>query len=864
MHPTDLSSKLSEHSAIRVLLVEDEPDDAYLIRMQLAESGTLTCLVEHADSLAAVQQRVCGQGYRPDVVLLDLNLPDSRGIQTVRRCRALLDAPIVVLTGLDDFAANLAAIESGAEDYLTKGGDGAALRKALRYAMLRYQRNTDARLASAMFVHAHDGIMITDASAQIIEINPALTRISGYSAEDLAGQNPRRLASGCHDAVFFQEMWQAVMQHGVWRGELINRHKDGHLYHVNLSITAVRDGGHRLTQFIGVMCDITERQRAQALAAHNAELLRGAIDTIDEAFVLFDAQDRLLFCNEKYRQVYAPSAELFTPGTLFEDILRYGLQCGQFRDALGREQEWLAQRMHQHRQGHSDLVQQLGDGRVMHIKERRLPDGSTVGFRIDITDLVRATEQAQAANRAKSRFLATMSHEIRTPMNGILGMAQLLQTPKLPERDRLDYAATVLHSGHSLLSLLNDILDLSRIEAGAFQIDLAPVQPAQLLQEVGSLFAGAARNKGLQLDCRWHGAAGQCYASDGHRLHQMLCNLLANAVKFTARGQIEVQGRELERDGGSALLEFAVSDTGIGVAADQQAQLFEPFSQADGSITREYGGSGLGLSIVRRLAELLGGSVGVSSSPGQGARFWFQVRAQVGVLEPTPERDPAAGDRHIETMPCLSGNVLVAEDNPVNCLVIEGLLCKLGLTVDLVDNGRLALDYITQGRHADLILMDLHMPLMDGYTATQEIRHWELAQALRHTPIIALTADAFEKDRQRCLAVGMDDFLTKPVKLDDLQRALQRWLPVLPALTPDSPAADPDGPQLDALLQETLELLALHKFDAIERFDALQALVQGTHLAQAVQEIDAHVRGMRFDEARVLLGTLRPSRDAVG
>jgi len=267
---------------------------------------------------------------------------------------------------------------------------------------------------------------------------------------------------------------------------------------------------------------------------------------------------------------------------------------------------------------------------------------------------------------------------------------------------------------------------------------------------------------------------------------------------------------------------------------------------------------------VRRLAELLGGSVGVSSSPGQGARFWFQVRAQVGVLEPTPERAPAAGDRHVETMPCLSGNVLVAEDNPVNCLVIEGLLCKLGLTVDLVDNGRLALDYITQGRHADLILMDLHMPLMDGYTATQEIRHWELAQALRHTPIIALTADAFEKDRQRCLAVGMDDFLTKPVKLDDLQRALQRWLPVLPALTPDSPAADPDGPQLDALLQETLELLALHKFDAIERFDALQALVQGTHLAQAVQEIDAHVRGMRFDEARVLLGTLRPSRDAVG
>ncbi len=477
-------------------------------------------------------------------------------------------------------------------------------------------------------------------------------------------------------------------------------------------------------------------------------------------------------------------------------------------------------------------------------------------------ELSLAKDAAEAANVAKSRFLATMSHEIRTPMNGILGMAQMLLMPNIKDGERQDYARIVLNSGQSLLTLLNDILDLSKVEAGKFTLESHVFEAGQIIQETQALFAEATSSKGLRFESDWSGPAGQRYLGDSLRLRQMLSNLVNNAHKFTPQGHIRIEVREVERVGQSAILEFAVADTGIGIPAEKQALLFKPFSQTDSSITRQYGGSGLGLSIVHSLAKRMGGEVGVVSEVGRGSRFWFRVRVNL----------IAAGDdsRHIarpaalaagsETVPAqLIGHVLVVEDDQTNRRVVEALLNKLGLSVTLVDDGQQGLEAIMRGEAADLILMDLHMPVLDGYAATERIRQWEKAHGSLPHPIIALTADAFEEDRQHCLAAGMDDFLTKPIVFDTLKTVIAKWLSAKPAdalvqTTPTTTAAPVDTVRIRAILSELEPLLAQNQFDAISRFKELQQAVAGTPVSAELKELGWLLEKFRFD---VVLERLR-------
>ena len=358
------------------------------------------------------------------------------------------------------------------------------------------------------------------------------------------------------------------------------------------------------------------------------DMLRSAVDAIGEGFVIYDRDDRLAYCNEQYRDYYRTSADLLQPGRSFEEIIRTGVERGQYLAAVGHEEEWIAERLRLHNQGESELIQHLDDGRWLRIRERTTPEGFIVGFRIDITELYRAKEAAEAANLAKSRFLATMSHEIRTPLNGILGMAQLLLMPGLPEHERNEFARVILNSGQTLLTLLNDILDLSKIEAGKVELLCAVFDPLSLAEETMALFTAQSKAKGLDVLADWRGPPAARYRGDGLRLRQMLSNLLNNALKFTEQGYVHIQIDEVRRDRTGAILEFSVRDSGIGIAPEKQGQLFKPFSQADSSTTREYGGTGLGLSIVRQLATLMGGRVGLESQPGQGSRFWFQVRVE--------------------------------------------------------------------------------------------------------------------------------------------------------------------------------------------------------------------------------------------
>jgi signal transduction histidine kinase len=569
--------------------------------------------------------------------------------------------------------------------------------------------------------------------------------------------------------------WQPI------RIEVLNYTKSGQKFCSELSIVPIADATGWFTHWISIQRDVTARKQQEERTQRAEALLRTAIETIDEAFVIFDPQDRLVFCTEKYKHLYAHVAHLIVPGVSYEALIRSSAEQGAYPEAIGRVDEWVKERLATRQTDERSLLQKNSNGQTLRILDRKTADGYTVGFRIDLTELQLAREGAEAATLAKSQFLAAMSHEIRTPMNGILGMAQLLCTPNLPDTEREQYAHTIVNSGRTLLALLNDILDLSKVEAGKLRLESIAFEGRPIVSDTQALFAEAAAAKGLQLEATWQGPLNQTYLGDPYRLRQMLTNLLSNAVKFTEQGSIRVQATELRRIGNRATLEFSVSDSGPGITEAQLPLLFQPFSQTDSTVTRLFGGSGLGLSIVQNLAQLMHGDVHVSSTPGVGSRFWFQVDVDILHRPRGEPGDPLFGNPEEATPAArkLAGRILVAEDNPTNQLVITAQLAKLGYPASLlilVQDGQQALDYLTQQGDVDLVLMDVQMPVMNGLQATEQIRYWEAGLDRAPVPIIALSADAYEKNRQDCRACGMNDFLAKPVDLAELRATLQAWL----------------------------------------------------------------------------------------
>jgi signal transduction histidine kinase/ActR/RegA family two-component response regulator len=510
---------------------------------------------------------------------------------------------------------------------------------------------------------------------------------------------------------------------------------------------------------------------AREALARSVQTLDQALAVMADGFLLCDKDDRVLRWNERYLEMFPWLRDTIAVGVPFKDLVNRLNETPLIEATQEQRRQWVAERLALHEAGDGEWERDLGNGLVAYITDRRTLEGGVVSVIHDVTAAERRLAQAkmvaETANQAKSQFLATMSHEIRTPLNAVLGLNELMLHSPLDTQQRR-YAELIGSSGRLLLALINDILDVSRIEAGHMQLTSAPFSVRAAAEGVVALMQERALAKGLLLRLELVAPADQQLLGDVIRVQQILFNLVGNAVKFTDRGEVRVGVAVKPRAGPEVWLELTVSDTGIGIPESAMPTLFDRFTQADSTTMRRYGGSGLGLAITREIVQLMGGTIETSSTPGEGSRFVVTVPGRLAERDEKASPSPEAGQGDAARPPL---RILVAEDNDVNQILISAVLDRMGHGAHLVANGRQAVEAVRVGDY-DLVLMDLQMPHMDGMEATQAIRALDGHRA--RVPIIAMTANAFEEDRQACLVAGMDDYVAKPIDVDKLAQALER------------------------------------------------------------------------------------------
>jgi PAS domain S-box-containing protein len=682
-------------------------------------------------------------------------------------------------------------------------GERKRAEEALRESEERFRIMADGCPAAMSVTNAEGGIQF---------VNRAFREFCGATLEQVEGGKWQVLVHPDDAPQYLGAFLRAVEERTPFRAEARVRRADGEWRWVASYAEPRFSPAGEFLGHAGLSPDITERKQGEQALQSSEEKFRQLAENIREVFWMMNpAASEVLYVSPAYEQVWGRTCE-----SVYEDPL-----------------SWLAAILPEDRdQAHSLFEKQVAgeptdseyrirtpDGGQRWIRDRAFPVRDQAGQVIrvagiaeDITErkryeqeLVQAREGADAANLAKSRFLANMSHEIRTPMNGVIGMLQLLLETDLTAEQR-EYAGVIETSGQTLLSLIDNILDLSKIEARKITLEHVDFDLRRTVDDAVQTLRAQADAKGLVFGWRAAPETPSLLRGDPNRLRQVLINLAANAIKFTARGEVAVRVEVESRDNGKATLGFAITDTGIGIRPEQASALFSPFVQADTSTTRKYGGTGLGLSISKQLVEMMGGKIGFRSTEGEGSTFWFTAvfdtpadsALALNVRPASAGRQSArqapAKERSVVPpgmgRPRCDARILVAEDNPVNQRVLLAQLEKLGYQARAVASGMEAIEALKQEKY-DLVLMDCQMPRMDGFEATRRIRE----SGSPHVPIVAVTANAMAGDRDRCIGEGMSDYLSKPVQLRQLAEVVAKWLP---AFAPGDHAPGDHAPEATA------------------------------------------------------------------
>ena len=691
--------------------------------------------------------------------------------------------------------------------FMEIGTDITALRQT-QARMELARRDTDALLGT---LNLHAIVSVTNGSGVITEVNDAFCDISGYPREMLIGQTHRIVNSGYHPPDFFVDMWQDIAIGLPWRGQVCNRARDGSLYWVDTFIAAFMGDDGVAEKYVSIRTNITdskraesELRRAEATLRNYVTLLDTVLDNLPCGLSVFDSDLTLRTSNAEFRRLLdIPDSIGGEPLNRFEDIIHFNAERGEYGKVgtadLAATVSTIIERAKAPVVKHQFERVRPNDT-ALEIRGGPMPGGGFITTYTDITQrhrvqlenqriteaLVHATHVAQEASKSKSQFLANMSHEIRTPMNAILGMLALLLKTSLTAR-QTDYAVKAEGAARALLGLLNEILDFSKIEAHKMTLDPQPFRVDTLIRDLSVIVAATIGSRPLEVLFDIDPTLPSYLVGDAMRLQQVLINLSGNAIKFTPSGKVVVSIAVKGQDAHTVTLEFAVQDTGIGIAPDNQARIFTGFTQAEASTTRRFGGTGLGLAISQRLVALMGGDLRLTSTLGQGSRFYFEVTLPYQEIPGSAAADTTGilPAHWLPTGPRLTGlRVLVVEDNPNNQQVARELLQLEGATVLMANHGQEAIDTIkameaiksspiTDGDKPgfDAVLMDLQMPVMDGFTATHHIRN---EMGLTDLPIIAITANAMDSDREACLAAGMNGHVGKPFDLDHLVQVLQQ------------------------------------------------------------------------------------------